>query len=256
MTALGAEKGRSSGAGAVTASSILRISLSKGIRAARANLVPGTVLWIVGLSILGLYFLHEPARMALGELSRWKQRLGLRYSMVSTAVFGGLFPFLVQHLQRSLPRRTPWRHLPYLLSFWAVKGVEVDLWYQFQSWAFGDARDLRTLAIKVTVDQLVFSAIWAVPFTVIGLLWMEHRFKLRGFFSRLGPRWFLRHVVPVLLSNFMVWIPAVAMIYCLPLPLQVPMHNLVLCIWSLMVLFMTRVEDSSEAGPGPPKRKE
>jgi hypothetical protein len=43
----------------------------------------------------------------------------------------------------------------------------------------------------------------------------------------------------MLLANWGVWIPTVAAIYALPVGLQLPMQNLALCLWSLMLAFMT-----------------
>jgi hypothetical protein len=37
-----------------------------------------------------------------------------------------------------------------------------------------------------------------------------------------------------------VWIPAVATIYSLPSALQVPLFNLVLCFWCLLISFISR----------------
>jgi hypothetical protein len=37
-----------------------------------------------------------------------------------------------------------------------------------------------------------------------------------------------------------VWIPAVIMIYALPLGLQQPLFNLVVCFFSLLLLFLNR----------------
>jgi hypothetical protein len=52
---------------------------------------------------------------------------------------------------------------------------------------------------------------------------------------------FITFSVPVtLMSTWAVWIPAVAIIYCLPPPLQIPLFNLVLCFWVLVLSFISR----------------
>jgi len=50
----------------------------------------------------------------------------------------------------------------------------------------------------------------------------------------------VRQTVPVLISNWAVWVPAVAMIYAMPPALQLPIQNLVACLWVMMVMFMTK----------------
>ena len=44
-----------------------------------------------------------------------------------------------------------------------------------------------------------------------------------------------------LVSGWMVWIPAVSMIYILPASLQIPLFNIVLCFWSLVLTLITAV---------------
>jgi hypothetical protein len=43
----------------------------------------------------------------------------------------------------------------------------------------------------------------------------------------------------VLLGIWVVWIPATSIIYSLPLPLQIPLFNLVLCFYVLTVSALT-----------------
>jgi hypothetical protein len=52
--------------------------------------------------------------------------------------------------------------------------------------------------------------------------------------------WIRRRVVPVLISNLGVWLPAACIIYALPTPLQLPLQNLVLCFFTLLVAHQTR----------------
>jgi hypothetical protein len=47
-------------------------------------------------------------------------------------------------------------------------------------------------------------------------------------------------VLPTLIANFGVWVPAVAIIYALPTPLQLPLQNLVLCFFTLLLAHLNR----------------
>ena len=51
---------------------------------------------------------------------------------------------------------------------------------------------------------------------------------------------FGQRVLVVVCSTWVVWIPAVAIIYSLPSALQVPLFNLVLCFWCLLMSFISR----------------
>ena len=47
-------------------------------------------------------------------------------------------------------------------------------------------------------------------------------------------------VVTVLISTWAVWIPMVSIIYAVPSNLQIPLFNIVLCFWSLMLGSLTK----------------
>lgn len=61
---------------------------------------------------------------------------------------------------------------------------------------------------------------------------MAADFRTRG--------WYARTVLPTLIANFGVWVPAVAIIYALPTPLQLPRQNLVLCFFTLLLAHLNR----------------
>jgi hypothetical protein len=54
------------------------------------------------------------------------------------------------------------------------------------------------------------------------------------------PGWYRRRVLPLLIGNIGVWVPAVAIIYLLPTPLQLPLQNIVLCFYTLVVAHQVR----------------
>ena len=53
----------------------------------------------------------------------------------------------------------------------------------------------------------------------------------------------MRELVPVLIANFGVWMPTVSIIYTLPTVLQLPLENLVLCFFTLMLAHMANKEE-------------
>ncbi|MEM6854067.1 MAG: hypothetical protein AAF593_06620 [Planctomycetota bacterium] len=215
-----------------------------GLAAARANLVPGLVLSGFAVGLLVSYWYVPPVTAALESLAQMKTRVGWPFALVSTAVFGAAIPWLVQRARPSLRRVTLWSHLVFLLMFWGFKGLEIDLLYRLQAVWFGQGSDPATLAIKTFMDQAVYCPIWAVPSTVFAYALKDAGFSLRRTIQPLrehGLRgWYGRVVLPVLISNAGVWVPAVLVIYCLPLALQLPVQNLVLCFWSLLLAFQVR----------------
>jgi FtsH-binding integral membrane protein len=56
----------------------------------------------------------------------------------------------------------------------------------------------------------------------------------------------------LLVATWGVWVPAVAVIYLLPTALQLPLQNVVLCFFTLLVIFMTRrPADPTRKSPSP-----
>ena len=217
-------------------------SVRRGWEAARTNALPGLIIALAALGVLVAYH-RWPAFHDLLEVVRgWKLRFGFAFSALSTAIFGGLLPVLFRLIPAATRRDPQWRSLPFFVGFWAYKGIEVDALYRLQAWIFGDTTNLWVVAAKVFIDQFIYCPIWAVPTMMLAYLWKECGFSVAGVRRRLGERWYLTRCLPLLIANLGVWVPAVAIIYALPLALQLPMQNLVLCLFVLVVMMLTREE--------------
>ncbi len=220
-------------------------SVRRGWEAARTNALPGLIIVLVALGVLVGY--HQcPAFHDMLEVVRgWKLRFGFAFSAVSTALFGGLLPLLFRLIPRETRKDPQWGSLPFFVGFWAFKGMEVDALYRLQAWIFGDTTSVGVVAVKVLVDQFVYCPIWAVPTMMLGYLWKECGYSVAEVRRRLGPRWYATRCLPLLMANLGVWVPAVAIIYALPLALQLPVMNLVLCLFVLLVMMLTKEGDVS-----------
>lgn len=211
-----------------------------GLAAAKANRLPGLVLSVCAVGLLLAYWYVPSVQSALNAVADLKQRVGWPFVFVSTATFGAAIPWAVQRYRLGASGDGRWSHLWFLAAFWGYKGIEIELFYQAQAAVFGDDVRLGVVLTKMTIDTFVYMPLWAMPTTIIA-----YRFKdvdwswarLRRWLS--GP-WYRRDTVPVLISNWCVWIPAVAVIYCLPLALQLPVQNLVLCFWSLILVLLAK----------------
>ncbi|MFW5682720.1 MAG: hypothetical protein ACOC1G_06915 [Phycisphaeraceae bacterium] len=91
----------------------------------------------------------------------------------------------------------------------------------------------------MALDQGVYAPLYAAPSLLLAYRLHDGGYRLRSLGVVASRRWWLDKALPVILANSAVWTPAVAMIYALPLALQLPMQNLVLCFWSLILVFMT-----------------
>jgi hypothetical protein len=227
---------------AAASSEIEHLPIAQVIVAAlRKNLLPGLVLQLFAGLILLTYFFVPSAKPVFSWFGEQKNQFGFGYSFVATAIFGGIIPFIYLWQSKGLnAERNPFGLLFFYSLFWGLKGMEVDLFYRFQGNWFGYGNDWQTLAIKVAVDQFIYSALWAAPGIAICYLWMEHGYHFRTSWQAMNRRFFLVKMPTVILSNWLVWIPAVSIVYAMPNELQIPLFNLVLCFWVLLLAVLNK----------------
>ena len=225
-----------------TQRSALQQALARGRAALRANLIPGIILNLAAASIGAAYAWHDATRAVFGEIGELKGQAPWLFAATTTMLFGGLLPVLMQRLGAA--KREPWRYLLFLLPFWALKGLEVNLLYVIQAWLFGHEATTAVVAIKVLVDQGVYVVLWAMPTQVLAYRWMDHRFRAAPVLADLRQgKWFLRRCFPLMITNWCIWTPAAVVLYMMPTELQLPFQNLILCLWVLLLSFMTKPED-------------
>jgi len=210
------------------------------LRGLRRNLVPGLLLQLLAFALVVLYIGSETARAWFDRVGETKFRLGYLFSALSTAIFGGVIPFLVLLGTGRTEKKTLLRTLVFYVVFWAWKGVEVDAFYRLQSVAFGNSASFAIIAKKIIVDQFIYNPLWAGPTQVWFFLWKECQFSQAEMRPRFVEQTLWRRVVIVVVSSWIVWIPTVAVIYALPSALQVPLFNIIICFWSLLLSSLSK----------------
>jgi hypothetical protein len=209
--------------------------LSASAAGMRRNFLPGVVLWAVGLALVGAYYGMPIARPVYERIAAWKSQGGFAFSSVSSALFGGLIPFLVLWALDRIPEGRRFGTAAFLIGFWAVRGVEIDALYRLQGYIFGTGTDVVTVVKKVAVDQFVYSLLWSAPFSLLAYRWKDAGFSWSVFASLRERRFWLHDIPIVVVSLWGVWVPAVAIIYALPADLQIPLFSVVLCFWVLLL---------------------
>ncbi len=213
-------------------------------RAFRHNLLPGLVLQAIALSLGLLYYFWPPALTSFSFVAHLKARYGLVYAVCATAFFGGVIPFCYLFLTGQT-RQKPGKELLFYLLFWGYKGAEVDLFYRLQGLLFGTGNDWRTVAMKTSVDQLCYAAFWMVPTIAVAYLWKDSGFSRQTFRRRLNRVFFTLTIPTIVVSNWLVWLPAVSVIYFMPPNLQVPLYNLVQCFFVLLLHMLGREQEGA-----------
>lgn len=193
------------------------------------------MLWLLAVVLIVAYRHSSSVQAWLHEVETLKRTYGYAYSAVATALFGGLIPFAYLWARPKSRRAQTGAMLLFLLVWWAYRGVEVDFFYRLQAQLFGDEPSLKVVATKVVVDQFVYNPLWAAPVTLLGITFSGLRFRVSAFIAWLTWPNFRRGLTVMLISTWLLWVPAVAVIYAFPSALQVPLFNLVLCFFMLML---------------------
>ena len=207
-----------------------------GLKAARANLIPGLILQGAAFGLLAAYYGIPAVREALDVVAQWQARYGTPVSLASFLFFCGVIPYLFCLAVPSLRPKEPWKALFFALGFWSVMGLLLPRFYAFQIYLYGNVADVRTLALKVATDQFGYTALFASPAVALSHLWKDRDYRWSAISPLLGRGWYRRLVVPNLVMNWTIWFPSLCVIYSLPAELQAHVAGLIGGFWALMSL--------------------
>ncbi len=209
-------------------------------RSLKQNLIPGIVIWCMALSVLALYSTQSSVRLVLDHLGQLKYSYGYLYSAIATLLIGGWVPFLFLQWTGRIPKARFLKEWVFVSLLWAWKGMEVDLLYTSLGQLFGNSSQPGTIASKTICDMFIYNPLWACPSMMVLYVWKEKDFRLSAFREAFAADNFLKYLPPMMLTSWLIWIPAVSTIYAMPANLQIPLFNLVLCFSILVVNTLTQ----------------
>lgn len=225
----------------------MHIIFRTALTAAKRNLGPGILLQSFALTLVLMYYFHAPTHALLLKIPHIQQQLRLIFPILATAFFGGFIPFLFQVARKKIPAGRYLAHLLFMLGFWAINGVLIHILYQVQSQLFGDQTSVLTIIKKVMVDQFGYSVLISAPFAALAMHWKCADFSFKKAKETFSRKQFLTELPSILLALWAVWIPTVSIVYCLPLALQFPLVNIVLCFWSLLLTALSTLHEKGTA---------
>ena len=212
-----------------------------GLRAARANLLPGLILQALMVTLLLGYYFHPATTQWLDRLADLKLRWGFGYSALSAAIAGAIIPEIMRVMvfQKGRAGRENAANLLFTIPFWCGMGMLVDAFYRTQALVFGSEPTFPVVATKVIVDQFIYSPFIATPLTCWLYDWKLAGYRLTGARDWLTMAYARNVMLPVVFANWGVWIPVVAVLYSLPSALQIPLFGLALSLWVMLLTWMS-----------------
>ena len=188
------------------------------------------VLIVVG------YYLHWPTTRVLDLLAAGKALGGHFFTFVATGLFGGV---LSEACRITLLQGGRWEKrngddMRFKFLLMGSCGVLADLFYGALGHLLGDTPSVGLVIKKTFIDQFIYSPFLAVPIMAIVIHWRNSGYRrVPGFFNAAFVE---EEVVPLAVTNACFWLPVVAALYSLPLPLQVPLFLLASSIWGLILI--------------------
>jgi hypothetical protein len=221
--------------------------LAVGLRAARANLIPGLVIQMAMVAIVLTYYFWQPAREWLASLAEFKRQGGYLFSMLAGMLAGGLLPELltVAVFQRWRIRHENLGNLVFGMCYWGFMGMVVDATYRAQALMFGPQVDLITVLKKALVDQFIITPLINIPLTVIVFEWKQQGYRFNGLSRVFSLHFYQRKILPSIISALGFWLPIVLLIYCLPPLLQFPLFTLALTLWVMIFTWISHAHKES-----------
>ena len=205
----------------------------------RRNRIPCLFVNIGVVLLVSSYYLVPQVADAWTAVGAFKTHWGFWFSAISGGLSAALLPYFAQRLMGTLPAHGNMKRLIILLFFWAYRAVEVDVFYQFQSWLFGSGGDLKTRVCKVAMDQFVYSVFWAAPNCVLMLRWLDLDCSWARTKASLDRQFWTQTFPAVIFTNWLVWIPVVSLVYGLPVPLQFPLFTVVMAFFVLVMTVLS-----------------
>lgn len=213
-----------------------RDSLRLAAQSARTNFLPGLFLQGVLLVFLLLYLTHGGTQRVLASVAETKEQSGFAFAFLSYVFVGALLPEILRIglFQKWKPTSKNWWSFLTAVPLWGMVGILVDVLYRAQNLWFGTGNDWQTLALKVLVDQAVFSPFLCNSVIVGYFIWRDSGFKSSAWREIFHRDFVWERLFPVQVAAWCVWIPGVTLVYFMPPLLELPVAALIQCFWVLL----------------------
>jgi hypothetical protein len=204
------------------------------LEAAMAGMVAIYYLWPAGASVLIAY-------------AKWQHSGGLFAASLATALAGGVLSEIslvyFQDGGRWTSRHAKNMTFKFILFFFS--GAVVAKFYMLQAIWFGQGTGWTVLLPKIIADQFGYTPFWATPYQTIAMRWHALHYSGTELRRELGGDFITRRMLPVLVTNWMFWIPGVTFIYSMPPLLQTPLFIFAMAVWGLLLPAVTKQDQAA-----------
>ena len=218
-------------------------SARAGIKAAKQSLKPAMFVWGIMALVAVLYYAVPATQGFFTALNALQAKMGLLFPFLGMGLSVGILAEGVKVFMSEEKRWTQTNTINavFNLTIFGILGVIQNYFYLLQVHLFGSGTSWQVLLPKVLFDQFVWTVFLANPYQTILYLWKNQGFSFSKVFAQMRPfkPFWGTQILPTLITNWAFWIPMVAIIYCFPAELQLPLAILACTIWVLLLSILT-----------------
>lgn len=233
----------------------LRSSISeafrKGFKAASSNLPAMLALQGAMAMLVAVYYCWPAGAAVLARYAAWQHSGGVVGAGLATAFAGGVLSelSLVYFQNRGHWTRRDVENMAFKWVIFFISGMIVYEFYRQQAVWWGQGATLSVLVPKVIVDQFVYTVFWSTPYYTLLTRWQILRYSGQRLWMELDSTFITERMLPILVTNWMFWIPAVTLIYSMPPNLETSLFIFAIAIWGLLLPAVTRQDRRKPTDP-------
>jgi hypothetical protein len=199
--------------------------------------------------LVASYYLWPAAQSVLSRVAAWQHAGGILAAAFASSLAGGLLSEIsaVYFLHGGRWTRAHLEHAAFKMALFFFTGSLIYKFYELQGIWFGQGASWSVLVPKILVDQFIYSAFWLVPFLSIVMRWQALGYSAKKLRRELNANFLTERTLPILITNWMFWIPGVTFIYAMPQNLQMPLCIFANAIWGLLLAAAARLPNHPAA---------
>ncbi len=203
--------------------------------------------------IVAAYYLWAPVTEFLSRYAVWQHHNGALGNGVAAALAGGVLSecSLVYFQNRGRWTTQNLEGLAFKSVTFFFSGAIVFKFYELQAFCWGQGYTLSVIIPKVLCDQLGYTVIFAAPYYALMGRWQMLRYSGAALWRELNRDFVVDRLLPMLVMNWMFWIPAITLVYAMPSVLQAPLAIFATAMWGLLVPALAKQERARELATAP-----
>jgi hypothetical protein len=192
--------------------------------------------------VVAVFYRWPAGASVISSYAVWQHSGGILRAGLTAGFAGGILSELCLIYFRDSGRwnATHLENMTFRFVVFFFGGLVVYKFYEWQAVWFGDGLAWRVILPKVLVDQFIFSVFWSTTYQSLTFRWQALGYSGSRLWKELNGSFVIERMLPVLVTNWMFWIPGVTLVYSMPLMLQMPLNIFATAIWSLLLAGVAR----------------